>query len=76
MNRNIQQAFLNRWQEATEIPPQTIGPLTPLYKEVTKRLKRIPFPVLIGVSIIVVLGILYILGASITTYVSLLQRGF
>lgn len=67
---------MHRWQETTDIPPQTVGPLTPYYKEVTKRLKTMPFPMLIVTSIIIVGALAYALGSSITKLVSLLQRGF
>lgn len=77
MKRNKKQAFLNRWQETTDIPPQTVGPITPVYKEVTKHLKTMPFPLFLLASVVIVAAILYTLGPSITTYVvTLLQRGF
>lgn len=76
MKNNNRQAFIQRWQETTDIPPQTIGPLTPYYKEVTKRLKTMPFSVLVTLSIVIVGVLLYVFGPSITSYVTLLQRGF
>lgn len=76
MKNNNKQAFLNRWQETTDIPPQTIGPITPIYKEVTKRLKTMPFPMFIVLSVVIVGVLLYVFGSSITSYVTLLQRGF
>jgi hypothetical protein len=74
--KNKKQAFLNRWQETTDIPPQTVGPITPLYKEVTKRLKIMPFPLFIVLSIVIVGTLLYALGPSITKLASVLQKGF
>jgi len=74
--KNNKQAFLDRWKETTDIPMQTVGPLTPYYKEVTKRLKVMPIPVLIAVSIIIVGSLIYLFDSSITKLVSLLQRGF
>jgi len=76
MKKNHKQAFLDRWKETTDIPMQTVGPLTPYYKEVTKRLKVMPIPVLIAVSIIIVGSLIYLFDSSITKLVSLLQRGF
>ncbi len=76
MKNNNRQAFIRRWQETTDIPPQTIGPFTPYYKELTKRLKVMPLPILIAISLILVGGMLYLIGPAITSYASLLQRGF
>ncbi len=76
MKKNNKQAFLNRWKETTDIPVQTVGPFTPYYKEVTKRLKVMPIPALIAISVIIVGVLVYLFGSSITKLVSLLQRGF
>jgi len=75
MNNNRQE-FLKRWKETIDIPPQSIGPFTPIYKEVTKRLKVMPLPMVVAVSIIIVGLVVYLFGSSITKLVSLLQRGF
>jgi len=68
--------LVTRWNEVTELPPQTIGPLTGIYKRITHRLKTMPLPVLVGISICLVFGLLIVLGPSFTALVSLLQRGF
>lgn len=68
--------FTKRWQEVTELPPQTVGPLTPYYKRVTKRLKTMPWPVFVVVSLAVVAVVFFLFGPSIISLVSLLQRGF
>lgn len=70
------QAFLHRWQETIDIPPQTVGPFTPAYKEVTKRLKTMPFPLLVLCSLFFVVGLVLFFRSSIISLVSLLQRGF
>lgn len=70
------QKFVKRWQEVTDLPPQTVGPFTPWYKRITKRLKVWPWPVILLVSILVVIGLYYLLGSAITYLVTLLQRGF
>jgi len=75
MNNNRQE-FLKRWKETIDIPPQTIGPFTPIYKEVTKRLKVMPLPMVVAVSVAIVGLVVYLFGSSITKLVSLLQRGF
>lgn len=76
MNNSVYQKFLKRWDEVTDLPPQTFGPLTPYYKAVTKRLKVMPWPVLVVCAVVVVVGIYYVLGTSIIYLVSILQRGF
>lgn len=65
-----------QWEKTTELPPQTVGPLTPYYKMVTKRLKVFPWPILVvaGIGLVVVLFVLF--GYGIVPLTSLLQRGF
>jgi hypothetical protein len=70
------QKFLKRWEEVTDIPPQKLGPFTPVYKTVVSRLKVMPIPGLILISIITVILIYFLIGSAITLLVSILQRGF
>lgn len=70
------QKFVRRWEEVTDIPPQTLGPLTPYYKRVTRRLKVMPWPVFVASSILVVIALYMLLGSAITFLVTILQRGF
>lgn len=76
MTDTLYQKFVNRWEEITDLPPQTLGPLTPVYKAITKRLKVMPWPAFVLSSLFVVLGIYFLLGSTVTLIVSLLQRGF
>jgi hypothetical protein len=68
--------FVKRWEEVTDLPPQTVGPLTPYYKALTRRLKVMPWPALVAGSLVIVLALYLLLGSAITLLVSLLQRGF
>jgi len=68
--------FVKRWEEVTDIPPQTVGPLTPAYKTVVSKLKVMPWPVLVIVSVAVVAGLYALFGSAITLLVSILQKGF
>lgn len=68
--------FVKRWQEVTELPPQTLGPLTPLYKRLVRTLKVMPLPMLILTSLVLVLGLYLLIGGAITLLASILQRGF
>lgn len=75
-NGDIYRKFQKRWEEITDLPTQQVGPLTPLYKEATKRLKIMPWPLFILVAICVVGGLYLLFGNGITLLVSILQRGF
>jgi hypothetical protein len=68
--------FVKRWEEVTDLPPQTVGPLTPLYKQAVKRLKIMPWPVLVIGAVCIVVGMYILIGSTITLLVSVLQRGF
>ena len=70
------QRFVERWKQVMELPPQTLGPFTPFYKRLTKRLKIMPWPIFLLLSLILVIGLYLLLGSAITLLVSLLQRGF
>jgi hypothetical protein len=70
------QKFVKRWQEVTDLPPQDVGPFTPVYKSITSRLKVMPWQALAALSILLVIVLYLIFGPSITKLVSLLQRGF
>ena len=64
--------FVKRWEEVTDLPPQNVGPLTPFYKAVTRRLKVMPWPLLVTCSLLTVIGLYLLLGSAITLLVSLL----
>lgn len=70
------QKFVRRWEEVTDLPPQTLGPLTPYYKKLVRHLKVMPWPLLVLGSLFIVLGLYFLIGSTITLLVSLLQRGF
>jgi hypothetical protein len=76
MSDTTYKQFVKRWEEVTDLPPQTVGPLTPVYKRFTKHLKVMPWPVLVVLSICIVIGVFLLVGSTITFVVSLLQRGF
>lgn len=76
MKTDTYRRFVKRWEEVTDLPPQTVGPLTPLYKAIVRRLKVMPWPALVLCSLVVVIGLYLLIGSAITLLVSLLQRGF
>ncbi|OGG30436.1 hypothetical protein A3A63_03005 [Candidatus Gottesmanbacteria bacterium RIFCSPLOWO2_01_FULL_46_9] len=76
MTDTVYHKFVKRWEEITDIPPQTVGPLTPYYKRTVKRLKVMPWPMLVMSSLLIVSGLYVFFGSTITLLVSVLQRGF
>lgn len=76
MTDTTYQKFVRRWEEVTDLPPQTLGPLTPYYKALVARLKVMPWPLLVLVSLVTVVGLYLLLGSAITLVVTLLQKGF
>lgn len=70
------QKFVARWEEVIDLPPQALGPFTPLYKTLIRRLKIMPWPYFAGAAAALVLGIYFIVGSAITLLVTILQRGF
>jgi hypothetical protein len=76
MKSTTYQKFVRRWEEVTDLPPQTVGPLTPFYKAIVRRLKVMPWPALVLCSLVLVIGLYLLIGSAITLIVSILQRGF
>lgn len=70
------QKFVKRWEEVVEIPPQSLGPLTKVYKLVTKRLKIMPWPWFVAGSFCIAVLLYIMFGSAVSAIVSLLQRGF
>ncbi len=68
--------FVKRWEEVTELPPQTVGPLTPYYKAIVRRLKVMPWPALVLAATLLVSGIYFLIGSAVVILTSILQRGF
>lgn len=68
--------FVKRWEEVIELPPQSLGPLTHAYKAMTKRLKVMPWPWFVGVSLVLACGLYLVFGPAVAGLVSLLQGGF
>lgn len=76
MTDALYERFVKRWDEVTELPTQKVGPFTPGYKWVTRRLKVMPWPWLIVVAVFVAVGAFFLIGSAVTFLVSILQRGF
>ncbi len=76
MTNAVYQKFVTRWEEVMDLPPQQLGPLTPAYKKLVKRLKVMPWPALVLGAGVLVFGVYFFVGTTITFFVSILQRGF
>lgn len=68
--------FLTRWEEVVDVPPQTLGPLTPVYKILIRRLKVMPWPYFVATAVGIVVGLYILVGSTVTLLVTLLQKGF
>ncbi len=75
-NDKLYQNFKTRWKEVTELPPQNLGPLTPVYKQTVPYLKIAPWRVLLPVAFVMVAAIALLLEITAVQIASLLQRGF
>lgn len=74
-----QQLFRKLFQkmsEVSEVQPQTIGPLTPVYKSAVRYLKISPWKILLPVSFLFSLFALKLLGSLSIRLVSVLQQAF
>ncbi len=76
MTNTTYQKFVTRWEEVMDLPPQQLGPLTPVYKRLVKHLKVMPWPFLVLGAGLLVLGLYFLIGSTITLLTTLLQRGF
>ena len=76
MTDALYKKFIHRWEEVMDLPPTSLGPLTGVYKLLTRRLKVMPLPALLAVSAGVIVGVYYLIGAAVTHIASILQRGF
>jgi hypothetical protein len=76
MSDALYHKFVKRWEEVTDLPPQTLGPLTPYYKKAVRKLKVMPWPALVLAGVAMVIGIYLLLGSAITVLTSILQKGF
>ena len=62
--------------QVTVVPPQSMGPLTPLYKRLVPWFKYFPFKTLIPASLLAILFAYLIFGSKLVKLASLLQLSF
>ena len=75
-NKTLYQNFYSRWIEVVDLPPQTIGPLTPLYKRAVPFFKQAPWRILIPIALIIVCVVALVHNLTAPQVASLLQKGF
>lgn len=75
-DRQILLKLRQKQLEVSFLPPQEIGPLTPLYKDFIGFLKVRPWRLVLALSFLLVLGLKIISGDFIIKLVNLLQAGF
>lgn len=72
----LYQKFVQKWDEVTELPPQTVGPFTPVYKRTVPFFKVAPWRFLVPLSFVLAAGVALILQVTAVQIATLLQRGF
>ncbi|MCL5675524.1 MAG: hypothetical protein M1120_00155 [Patescibacteria group bacterium] len=75
-SQNLLRQLSFKQDEVSQLPPQTMGPLTPIYKKAASRLKVNPWKILIPISLILALLVLKMTGLFSVKLVSVLQQAF
>lgn len=75
-DEKLYQLLVQRMQEVAVVPPQTVGPLTPLYKRVVPQLKWQPWRSVAAVSFVATIALYILFGVRVVHLASLLQYGF
>lgn len=76
MTDSLYDRFVTQWEKVTELPPQSVGPLTPVYKRTVRFFKVDPWRILLPVSLLIASGVALILEVTAVQIANLLQRGF
>jgi len=75
-NDKFYRELVLKMHEVSVVPPQTVGPFTPVYKIVAGKLKFFPFKVIVPLSFLFILFAYLIFGTSLVKLAELLQAGF
>lgn len=70
------QLLLAKMHEIASIPPQEVGPFTPMYKKVAPYFKFSPWRATSAISFLSAFFLYLLLGATLVRIVSILQFGF
>lgn len=72
----LYEKFIKRWEEVTEVPPQTVGALTPVYKKTVPYFKVAPWRVIVPAVFIFSAFVALLLEITAVQVASILQKGF
>ena len=72
----LYRSLVAKMQEVTVVPPQTVGPLTSIYKRIALQFKVNPWKTALIVSLSISLLAYILLGVTLVKITSLLQYGF
>lgn len=67
--------FVQKWDEVTEVPPQTVGLLTPFYKRTVPYFKYAPWRIMVPFAFVTAVSIALLLEFTATQIASWLQKG-
>jgi hypothetical protein len=72
----LYKSLVSKMNEVSVMPPQQIGPLTPIYKMVIPQFKFAPLRTALILSMIATCMLYILFGARVVHLASLLQYGF
>lgn len=72
----LYQQFIKQWDEVTDLPPQSLGPLTPFYKRAVRLVKVDPWKIVVPIVFILVAFLFLTLDVTAPQIASILQYGF
>lgn len=75
-NDRLYTDFVRRWNEVVDLPPQTVGPFTSFYKQTVPLFKTAPWRFIIPLSIVLILGALFVSEITAVGLTSFLQTAF
>ena len=76
-NEKLYELLVSKMHEVSMLPPQTVGPLTPLYKRIVPYFKVSPWKSIALVSLFATTLVYFLFGMSLLIKLaSLLQFGF
>lgn len=76
MSDRLYQKFFRRWDEVTELPPQTAGLFTPVFKRVAPFFKIAPWRIILPFALMITAASVFFMEVTASEIASLLQRGF
>lgn len=75
-DKTLYQNFYKQWQDVTALAPQTVGPLTPVYKKFIPFFKTAPWKIIIPLTFALVCAGVLLHEITAAQIASLLQSGF